>query len=340
MLLSSALSDMVKNSIESLYGPIKTLTILPEIQFGIDTCLLFVPAIFRIPTPGQRILGLQYQYSSRDTLNTNISIKVSRKRTISISIMLISTYIFNKIKSIIRQYGWDELPLSDTRYHYTIIIHMMNTVVSFIKVWMALRFIIYGDYVTFTERISQLSLEYRPISSNNTSSTLPIFRRPQLFDTLALQILSNAASELVQSISNLTDWNYTYQYIIRLLRRNYRRIKHTITLSLPTSVLSSLSINNSTDIIPLNILSPRSPSAAIVTTGITNSLHNMNTILFPSIYKVKCVYCSTTEALIPIQALPCKHTYCYFCLHSSLLQDSSFECPACGEYIQNSKLLQ
>lgn len=381
MLLSSALSDMVQNALESLLGPVKTLAILPEIQLGIDSCLYLVPSLYRLPTPGQRVLGLQYRYTDRRD-NTLRSFQVSRRRTLSMGLMLLATYCFKKFKQYSRQYGWDELPLSDSRYHYTIIMHIINCIVSITKVWMALRFIVYGDYVTYTDRLSKLQLVYQNtssssspsldtsssslFSSSSSSSSLAVvvpshrFRRPQIFDTLALQILSNAASELVQSISTLTDWSYTYQYFVRLVRRNYRRISHRLSLFLWMGSSNPRNVESSTErVFPaiLPIASFASPSLTVsndrmehsnstdlfTPSASSSSLSSVPTTrvrLVPSIYKVPCVFCSSRQAIMPIQASPCQHTYCYFCLHSLLLQDPSYECPSCGEYIQSSKLLR
>ena len=42
-----------------------------------------------------------------------------------------------------------------------------------------------------------------------------------------------------------------------------------------------------------------------------------------------CGICNATEVLQPWAAVPCGHTFCYYCLRSHCLADPQYSCPLC-----------
>ncbi|EFJ49149.1 hypothetical protein VOLCADRAFT_104358 [Volvox carteri f. nagariensis] len=47
-----------------------------------------------------------------------------------------------------------------------------------------------------------------------------------------------------------------------------------------------------------------------------------------------CPLCGSDEPLTAVLALPCRHTYCYYCLRSHTLADPRFVCPVDGDMVQ------
>lgn len=43
-----------------------------------------------------------------------------------------------------------------------------------------------------------------------------------------------------------------------------------------------------------------------------------------------CALCSARDIAVPFNALPCNHTFCYYCLRTNCEADSSFTCPTCS----------
>jgi len=50
----------------------------------------------------------------------------------------------------------------------------------------------------------------------------------------------------------------------------------------------------------------------------------------------KCVACGESPAVMPHQALPCKHVYCYFCLKTLTSRVSSASCLSCDKTIEGA----
>lgn len=52
-----------------------------------------------------------------------------------------------------------------------------------------------------------------------------------------------------------------------------------------------------------------------------------------SLIDSQCNLCESPSMLMPYAAHPCGHVFCYYCLRSKTLADSSFECPVCFERV-------
>ncbi|KAK9853593.1 hypothetical protein WJX84_000025 [Apatococcus fuscideae] len=46
-----------------------------------------------------------------------------------------------------------------------------------------------------------------------------------------------------------------------------------------------------------------------------------------------CRICSTPRMVVPYQALPCCHCFCYFCLRSQSEHEPDYTCPECGQVV-------
>lgn len=44
-----------------------------------------------------------------------------------------------------------------------------------------------------------------------------------------------------------------------------------------------------------------------------------------------CALCNSADSTVRVRALPCKHAYCYTCLHAALDADPEFVCAQCLE---------
>ena len=43
-----------------------------------------------------------------------------------------------------------------------------------------------------------------------------------------------------------------------------------------------------------------------------------------------CGLCGASPQLLPYEALPCRHHFCYYCLRSNTEADPGFQCPCCN----------
>lgn len=48
----------------------------------------------------------------------------------------------------------------------------------------------------------------------------------------------------------------------------------------------------------------------------------------------QCRICQKAEIVVPFEALPCGHVFCYFCLRSHTLAEPGYQCPRCGETVK------
>ena len=46
-----------------------------------------------------------------------------------------------------------------------------------------------------------------------------------------------------------------------------------------------------------------------------------------------CPMCGSTDILIPFEAQPCRHIFCYYCLRSNCEADGGFCCPLDGKHV-------
>ena len=48
-----------------------------------------------------------------------------------------------------------------------------------------------------------------------------------------------------------------------------------------------------------------------------------------------CPVCACAEILLPFQALPCSHVFCYYCIRANCEMDRAFACPKDGKRVQS-----
>lgn len=50
-----------------------------------------------------------------------------------------------------------------------------------------------------------------------------------------------------------------------------------------------------------------------------------------------CPMCGAVNTLLPFQALPCRHVFCYYCIRSNTEADIGFKCPLDGVRVQGMR---
>ncbi len=50
-----------------------------------------------------------------------------------------------------------------------------------------------------------------------------------------------------------------------------------------------------------------------------------------------CAICAAHEITVPFCAVPCKHTFCYYCLRANCEADHHFTCPTCSTRVDAMK---
>jgi hypothetical protein len=352
-LLASALADGVHAAAEKVVGPAAASARRPETALLAHSAVFLLPALVGRPTPAQRATGLQFGVGPRNLLPLPVA------RLLGVLLLLGGQYGVARLRQWAREGAWEDQPRTDPRRQASTLLDAVGIVWGAAKLVVALRFLVRGDHVSVPDALVGLrQVAGAALGADGVPPPTPlppvVVRRPQLYGMIAFQLGINALKEFSQAVRTLADWPAVVEDAQRSGDRAWRRVRSRILAPAAESVRETVArltrprqrVVGAGAGAGAGALQPAGgPGADADADGEAASSSSRESMSSPTDADrrrlrpppVPCALCGSQRARMPLRALPCRHTFCYFCLHASMLQDSGFECPECLEAVAGAE---